>query len=278
MDTDKHIKFSGRETLPDVHEIEDTTDWEADSEDDTHDEDGEVDSADLADENVLFHSVVKHENKRYALIRKERGARTEEDFENLVVAYDGIDTNREKREKRYEKISTELSRDFLIRGHQTIIPAPLEHTWWRELLHGDFLNVIHDCPCDIQEFFGSRIFFELLDNLKESQKEVLYYRAIRYWSNQKIAVMRGQTDRNILKTYETLVESLRYKLYIRLLPRYKEEGAEKENDKIEEILLTYNQRKFMEENEEKYGDGKPKRNRRTKAEIEKTAIDSGKNK
>jgi len=321
----EHKKSAGQGNLPDVHEIEDTTDWESNAYDNSDDEDGEVDSTDTDDENVLLHSIVKHENKRYALVRKERGARTEEDFEKLVQAYDGIDTNREKREKRYEKISTELLSDFILKGHQTIIPAPLKHTWWKELLRGDFLDVIHDCPYDIQEFFGSRILYELVEPLKDTQKEVLYYRDIRYWSNQRIAAMREQTDRNILKTYETLIESLRYKLYMRLLPRYKAEEAKKaraeervkleesdenndaaengaivtnevedaENevakdeiakneitkykiakDEIEMFPLTYNQRRFVEENKEKYGDGKPKRSRRTKAEIEKAAIES----
>jgi len=141
--------------------------------------------------------------------------------------------------------------------------------------------------------------------------------------------MREQTDRNILKTYETLIESLRYKLYMRLLPRYKAEEAKKamaeervkleesdenndtaENDaivtnevedaenevakdeiakneitkykiakdEIEMFPLTFNQRRFVEDNKEKYGDGKPKRSRRTKAEIEKAAIESTENK
>jgi len=121
---------------------------------------------------------------------------------------------------------------------------------------GQFHNVIHDCPYDIQEFTASRNIYELVDALKDTQKEVLYYRAIRYWSNQKIAAMRGQTDRNILKTYETLIESLRYKLYMRLLHRF-----------LEKLPLTIVQQKFMQNNWNKYGEGKPQRKRRTKAEI-----------
>ena len=282
-------KSANRKTSPDVHEIEDDTDWEAEENivEDENDDTSDVDPSDSPDDFAVLHSVIKHENKRFALLRQERGTRTEEDFEKLVERYDAIDQNRMKREARYEKFSTELLRDFLIRGHQTILPAPLEHTWWRDLLRGDFINIIHDCPHDIQEFVGNRNLYELLGALKDTQKEVLYYRTIRYWSNQRIAAMRGQTDRNILKTYETLIESLRYKLYMRLLPRYKAEEAQRAKDAATEngnassasnerikFTLSLNQREFMKENTEKYGEGKPKRVRRTKAEIEKAAIEN----
>jgi hypothetical protein len=118
---------------------------------------------------------------------------------------------------------------------------------------------------EVEEFTSSRNVYELVKALKDNQKEVLYYRAIRYWSNQRIAAMRQQTDRNILKTYETLIESLRCKLYMRLLSRFKKKEP-----------LTFAQKSFMRENEPKYGDGKPPRKRRTKAEIEKDALDGKK--
>jgi DNA-directed RNA polymerase specialized sigma24 family protein len=48
--------------------------------------------------------------------------------------------------------------------------------------------------------------------LNDNQKEILYLRVIRQWSPQKIAAMRGQTDRNIRKVYDTLINGLRKKL------------------------------------------------------------------
>jgi hypothetical protein len=56
--------------------------------------------------------------------------------------------------------------------------------------------------------------------LDEKQKEILYYRAIRQWSPQKIAIMRNQTDRNIRKVYNNMIHTIRQKLYMRLSPRY----------------------------------------------------------
>jgi len=238
----------------------DNTDWDVESVEHNI-------TSDDVDENNLPHMVIKHESLRIALVRQEKAARTEEDFENLTVTWDRLDRNREQREQRYEKASTEDLKDFSLNEHQNIIPTPLEHTWWRELLRGDFINIIHDCPMTIHEFTTSQNIYCLVRNLKDTQKEVLYYRAIRYWSNQKIAAMRGQTDRNILKTYETLIESLRYKLYMQLFHRF-----------MGDLPLTINQRIFMKINWAKYGEGKPKRKRRTKAEIEKVEIDGEKSK
>lgn len=52
--------------------------------------------------------------------------------------------------------------------------------------------------------------------LKEVHKEVLYYSTIRQYSNQRIACIRNQTDRNILKVKNTILKKLRKKLYISL--------------------------------------------------------------
>ncbi|MCL2841628.1 MAG: hypothetical protein FWE05_12750 [Defluviitaleaceae bacterium] len=193
----------------------------------------------------MLHMIVKHESIKVALIRQENAARTEEDFENLTNTWDKLDSNRERRERRHEIGRTEDMLEWEWSG-ETVIPPPIEHIWWRDLLKGNPIDVIHDCPHQVQEFTSSRNIYELIDALKENQKEVLYYRAIRYWSFQKIAALRGQTDRNILKTYTRLIESIRYNLYMRLLHRY-----------LEQLPLTQSQRTFMDDNWDKYGLGKP---------------------
>ena len=203
----------------------------------------------------VLHIVIKRESIKIALIRKEDAARTEEDFENLIDTWDRLDGNRERRERRYELIRTEDMLEWECSG-ETIIPAPLNHELWREMLKGNFLDIIHDCPHEIQEFTSSYSIFELVKKLKDNQKEVLYYWAIRYWTPQKIAAMREQTDRNILKTYATLIESIRYKLYMRLMPRY-----------IDALPLTVAQRDFVRRYQDKYGTGKPPRKRSKKAAV-----------
>lgn len=60
-----------------------------------------------------------------------------------------------------------------------------------------------------------------IHELKDVHKEVLYYSAIRQYSNQRIAHIRNQTDRNILKVKNTILKKLRKKLYAILRGRQK---------------------------------------------------------
>jgi hypothetical protein len=199
--------------------------------------------------------VLKREADRIALLNQEHAARTLWDFEKLVSTYDGLDENRERRERYNEK---RRPPSYLLLGYTNgaIIPVPLGHRHWRQLLSGNFLDVIYDCPYDIQELITGRVVYELLRRLKDEQKEVLYYWDIMGWTPQKIAAFRKQTDRNILKVYAVMIESLRYKLYMWLLPRFRAK-----------LPLSDSQQRFMENNSEKYGEGKPKRKRRKKCEM-----------
>ncbi|MCL2775766.1 MAG: hypothetical protein FWD71_20830 [Oscillospiraceae bacterium] len=206
----------------------------------------------------IEYMALKREADRVALRQQEDGARTQVDFENLASMYDKIEKKRIRRERRRELEKVENIVDISY-SNVPVIPKPLDHEWWRELMNGNFLDVIFDCPYEIHELISSRNLYELVKKLNEGQKEVLYYRVIRRWSIQRIAKHRGQTDRNVLKVYITMIESLRYKLYMRLLPRFKAEAS-----------LTSMQREFVADNIKKYGDGKPKRQCK-----KKTAVDSG---
>lgn len=58
-----------------------------------------------------------------------------------------------------------------------------------------------------------------IHELKDVHKEVLYYSAVRQYSNQRIARIRNQTDRNILKVKNTILKKLRKELYTILCKR-----------------------------------------------------------
>ena len=213
---------------------------------------------------TVEHMVLKREADRIALIRQENAARTPYEFEKLVGTYDRLDENRERRE-RYHEIGRPQS--YIMSGYTDgkIIPAPFGYRYWKELLSGNFLDIIFDCPHEVQELTSNRHVYELVGNLNEGQKEVLYYWEIRGWTPQQIATYRGQTDRNILKIHSTMIKSLQYKLYKRLMPRF-----------MSVEPLTRSQCRFMVKMEMQYGEcnalrmgeQKPKRKRRTKAEIQ----------
>ena len=174
--------------------------------------------------------VVKAERLR----RQEDGARTEKDFSELIDTYDKNDANRERKERYWEILSSDNLTERLV-CEATIIPRPIDHEWWRQLFGGSPLDVIFDCPHEINEFVSSPSLIEPLKQLDESRKEILYYLVIRQWSPQRLAAFRGQTDRNIRKVYGVIIAKIRKRLYKRLSPRY-EEG----------LPLTFAQTEFCE--------------------------------
>lgn len=168
-----------------------------------------------------------------SLRRLEQAARDVDDFNGLVLMYDKLDGNRERKERYWEAMSYNDFRDDRRICDETVIPPPLLHPWWRQLLRGDFLDTIHDCPQEIYEFVSSPAVSDQLRGLDENRKEVLYYRAVRGWSPQKLAVFREQTDRNIRKVYDATIRKVRKWLYERLKPRYEKD-----------LPLTREQQKF----------------------------------
>jgi len=171
------------------------------------------------------------EAKAAALARMEDAARTEDDFKRVVEQWNHLDKNRERRKRYHEvrrpnaemlhwdKINESHEKGRLKTGLETVIPRPLEHEWWRQQLRGDFIDTIFDCPHEIYELVTDTDISLLLESLSENHKEILYYSAIRQYSNTRIANLRSQTDRNIRKTLKLLLDRLRDKLALRIHER-----------------------------------------------------------
>lgn len=91
--------------------------------------------------------------------------------------------------------------------------------FWKQITKGEFLDTIFDCPFEMHELVEDIDIANAICELKDVHKEVLYYSAIRQYSNQRIACIRKQTDRNILKVKNTILKKLRKKLYVSLCER-----------------------------------------------------------
>jgi hypothetical protein len=165
-------------------------------------------------------SMLQKEARREAMFMIEDAARTEKEYNEVTILWDCIETVESWRLAKQEPKRTDILTENVLNRSETIIPAPINHIWWRELFKGSFIDVIFDCPYEIQELTSSRPVYDLIKGLEEKQKEILYYLAIRLWTPQRIAVMRGQTDRNIRKVYSNMIDDIRIKLYKRLYPRY----------------------------------------------------------
>ena len=197
---------------------------------------------------------LKRDVAKEELTRTEEAARTLKDFQELKIEWNKWEANAERRQRYYVATLEEMTIEDVEVTDGAVIPQPLNHRWWRQMMQGNFLDVIFDCPYEMHELTASKNVCELVMALRDNQKEVLYFRAIRQWSPQRIAATREQTDRNIRKVYDTLIDGLRYKLYERLLPRYEVNAP-----------LTIAQREFMGAYKAIYE--KSKRKKRLKKEV-----------
>jgi hypothetical protein len=154
-----------------------------------------------------------------ALLRYEESFRTEDEFRQLADMYDKLGANDARRWRYHEVLHYDAIDDWNP-GDATVVPPPLDHPLWRELMRGNFIDVVFDCPHELQELVSSPSIYDQLCGLDENRKEILYYLAIRLWSPQRLAAYRGQTDRNIRKVYNAAMSDIRSKLYMRLSPHY----------------------------------------------------------
>ena len=179
--------------------------------------------------------MLMRDARQLSLTRIEDAARTNKDFDKLLVLWKEAEIIEEWRIRKQETRSTSAMLDYELPDSETIVPPPFKDIWWRQLLRGDFLDTLNDCPFHMEDFTTSRPVYIFIQELSEDQREILFYRAIRQWSPQKIAEISQQTDRNIRKVYNNMIADMRKKMYIRLRPRY-----------IKGLALTNTQKAYME--------------------------------
>ncbi len=157
---------------------------------------------------------LKRELEEEALTRLEDAARTEAEFQNVVSWWDKRDANRERKE-RYHEISRsgdEVPLDYGATRDGLCFPGRLNGVLMKEVRKGEFLDVIFQCPFEIHELVSDRELCQILNDLKAEQKELLFQSAVQYMDSERIARLRGQTDRNIRKIRVTMMKRIRKKL------------------------------------------------------------------
>lgn len=159
------------------------------------------------------------DTQKEALARLEDSARTEEDFRNVQSWWDRLEANADRRYRYHVIGRSDIPLEWGAAPEEVILPEPIQSVFWKQITKGEFLDAIFDCPFEMQELVEDFDIAESICELKDVHKEVLYYSAVRQYSNQRIACIRNQTDRNILKVKNTILKKLRKKLYISLCER-----------------------------------------------------------
>lgn len=182
--------------------------------------------------------LLKRELKAQALKRLEDSARTVTDFKNVSAWWDRLDANRERRERYHEILrrNDDIPLEYGAFFDARCFPDSLNGMLEKQNRRGDFLDAIFYCPYEINELVTEEYISDILFNLNEEQKFLLFLHVVRQYSSTKIAAIKGQSDRNIRKVRGTMLKRIRKKLIIAL------------NEKIQQGTLTLLEKNFLTDN------------------------------
>ena len=202
------------ERLEEVLAEERTLELESELEQDEHPRDYAAELEDEEEEAApISEKRLKREIRAEALRRLEEAARTESDFLTVVDEWNKLDRNRERRERDHENLRGDVPLEFQAVPDPKIAPLWMNAPDYRQLCSGFFLDILFDCPYEMHELTADKFISDMIRDLSEEHKEVLYFLSLRLYSATKLAVLRGQSDRNIRKLRTTIHKKLQRAFY-----------------------------------------------------------------
>jgi hypothetical protein len=169
----------------------------------------------------MLRETLKRKARAEYLHRLEISARTLDEYQEVVVMYDKLDVAREKREQRHEvgkfesmyQIVIKDEHDYPVKlsyGDGGVVPIPILHPYWRELMRGDFINYIYDNADEMWQIMGDWQVGKLLrDELTAKQKEALFLSAVRLASTEQIGCYTDKSDRAVRRLIADALENIR---------------------------------------------------------------------
>lgn len=161
--------------------------------------------------------LLKRELREEALKRYEEAARTVQDFKNVHATWDKLDANRERKERYHELLRGDVPLDYQVDyAAASFVPRWRNDPMERQMLRGDFLDYFFDCPYEMHDLTTKEHLRQIIMGLKGEHKEIFYFLFLRHYSPQYVALMRGQTDRNIRKVRDTVIRKIHKKMFKQL--------------------------------------------------------------
>ena len=67
----------------------------------------------------------------------------------MIREWDLLDSNRERKERYHEIGRENLDSKKDVAPLAIVIPAPINHAYWRQLMKGDYIDIISNCPFEM---------------------------------------------------------------------------------------------------------------------------------
>lgn len=164
-------------------------------------------------------TMLKRELRAIALKRLEDSARTVSDFEEVIKEWDRLDDNRERKERYHEIGRENIDSKKDVAPLAIIIPAPINHAYWRQLMKGDYIDIISNCPYELHNSLSDEDYSKIIYDLKDDHKELIYFLYLRDFSTSQLAALRNQSDRNIRGVRSTILGQIEKKVLMILVDR-----------------------------------------------------------
>ena len=164
-------------------------------------------------------TMLKRELRAIALKRLEDGARTVSDFEEVIKEWDHWDSNRERKERYHEIGRENIDSKKDVAPLAIVIPTPINHAYWRQLMNGDFIDIISNCPYEMYNSLSDEDYSKIIYDLKDDHKELLYFLYLRDFTTNQLAALRNQSDRNIRGVRSTILGQIEKKVLMILVDR-----------------------------------------------------------
>lgn len=168
-------------------------------------------------------TMLKRELRAIALKRLEDGARTVSDFEEVIKEWDHLDSNRERKERYHEIGRENIDSKKDVAPLAIVIPAPINHAYWRQLMKGDFIDIISNCPYEMYNSLSDEDYSKIIYDLKDDHKELIYFLYLRDFTTNQLAALRNQSDRNIRGVRSTILGQIEKKVLMILVDRQEED-------------------------------------------------------
>ncbi|MBQ2412367.1 MAG: sigma-70 family RNA polymerase sigma factor, partial [Anaerotignum sp.] len=119
-------------------------------------------------------STLRQETAEVAVDRTSKAARTEKDFKIVIGEMDRLDKNRRRRERYHEVLRGDVPLEYKTTHDRLIFPLYLSDPKQRLLFHGQFWDILCDCPYEMHELTGNIFLSKMVKDLKMDHKELLY--------------------------------------------------------------------------------------------------------
>jgi hypothetical protein len=170
----------------------------------------------------MLRETLRRKARAEYLRRLENSARTLEEYQEVVAMHDKLDAAREKREQRHEvgkfesmyqvEIPADDEHDYPVklsyRGG-AVVPIPIQHPYWRELMRGDFISYIYDNADEMWQMLGDWQVGKLLRYaITAKQKEALFLSSVRLATTEQIGCYTDKSDRAVRRLVADALDNI----------------------------------------------------------------------